>query len=62
MRHSAEWRLGHSLFGGSDAGEERAGIYSPVGSAELNDVDPGIHLQRVFERIAYHLITQIAGL
>jgi transposase len=51
------------LFAGSDAGGERAAaIYSLLGSAKLNGLDPEIYLQRVLERIADHPITRIKEL
>ncbi len=41
------------LFCGSDAGEERAAqIYSLLGSAKLNGLDPDLYLHHVLERIA----------
>src|ERR1700734_1794726 len=41
------------LFAGSDAGGERAAaIYSLLGSAKLNGLDPEIYLQHVLECIA----------
>jgi transposase len=48
------------LFAGSDAGGERAAaIYSLLGSAKLNGLDPEIYLQHVLERIAGHPIRRI---
>ena len=48
------------LFAGSDAGGERAAaIYSLLGSAKLNGLDPEIYLQHVLERIADHPISRI---
>lgn len=48
------------LFAGSDAGGERAAaIYSLLGSAKLNGLDPEIYLQHVLERIADHAISRI---
>ena len=48
------------LFAGSNAGGERAAaIYSLLGSAKLNRLDPEIYLQHVLERIADHPITRI---
>ena len=48
------------LFCGSDAGGERAArIYSLLGSAKLNGLDPELYLQHVLERIADHPINRI---
>lgn len=48
------------LFAGSDAGGERAAvIYSLIGSAKLNDINPQAYLARVLERIADHPISKI---
>ena len=48
------------LFAGSDAGGERAAnIYSLIGSAMLNAMDPYLDLRHVFERIAEHPINRI---
>lgn len=51
------------LFAGSDAGGERAAaLYSLLGSAKLNGLDPEIYLQHVLERIADHPISRIDDL
>ena len=51
------------LFAGSDAGGERAAaIYSLIGSAKLNGLDPEAYLQQVMTRIADHPINRIKDL
>ena len=48
------------LFAGSNAGGDRAAtIYSLLGSAKLNGLDPQIYLHHVLERIAEHPINRI---
>jgi len=48
------------LFAGSDAGGERAAaIYSLLGTAKLNGLDPELYLRHVLERIADHPINRI---
>ena len=51
------------LFAGSDAGGDRAAaIYSLVGSAKLNDIDPEAYLRFVIERIADYRISELDNL
>jgi hypothetical protein len=48
------------LFAGSDAGGERAAaMYSLIGTAKLNGVDPEAYLAYVLARIADHPLQQI---
>ena len=48
------------LFAGSDAGGERAAnIYSLIGTALLNAMDPYLYLRHVLERIAEHPINRV---
>lgn len=48
------------LFAGSDGGgENAAGLYSLIGTALLNGVEPYAYLREVLERIAEHPINRI---
>ena len=51
------------LFAGSDAGGERAAaIYTLLGTAKLNGLDPQAYLRHVLTRIAEHPINRIEEL
>jgi transposase len=48
------------LFAGADSGGERAAaIYTLIGTAKLNEVDPEAYLRHVLTHIADHSINRI---
>lgn len=62
MRTVALGRKNH-FFCKSDAGSERAtGIYSLIGTAKINGLDPEANLRHVLERIVEYPINQVKEL
>jgi transposase len=49
-------------FGSDGGGEDAAAIYTLLGSAKLNGLDPELYLRRVLERIAGHPISRLQEL
>jgi transposase len=52
-------RRNYLLAGADSGGERAAAIYSLVGTAKLNGVDPEAYLRYVLARIAEHAINRI---
>ena len=51
------------LFAGADSGGERAAvIYSLIGTAKLNGLDPALYLRTVLAKLPEHPINQIQQL
>jgi len=59
LRTIALGRKNHLFADADTAGERAAGIYSLIGTAKLNDIDPEAYLRYVLERIAEHPINRI---
>jgi transposase len=54
--------LHHGLLGSDCGGERAAAIYSLIGSAKLNGLDPELYLRTVLAKIADHPVSRIEQL
>jgi len=52
-------RKNYLHFGSDAGGHSAAVIYTLLGTAKLNEIDPQAYLRYVLERIAYHPISRI---
>lgn len=59
LRGVAIGRRNYLVAGADSGGERAAAIYSLIGSAKLNGIDPETYLRHVLERIAEHPINRI---
>lgn len=59
LRAVAIGRKNYLHFGSDGGGHSAAVIYTLLGTAKLNDIDPQAYLRYVLERIADHPINQI---
>jgi transposase len=55
-------RRAYLLAGSDQGGESAAAIYSLIGTAKLNELDPESYLRNVLSRIAEHPINRIEEL
>ena len=62
MRPIALGRKNYVFCGSNSGGERAAAIYSLVGTAKLNGLDPEAYLHQVLIRIAEHPINRIEKL
>src|SRR6202048_3421423 len=62
LRAVALGRKNYIFCGSNSGGERAAAIYSLVGSAKLNGLDPERYLRQVLTRIAEHPVNRIAEL
>ena len=59
MRAVALGRKNYLFVGSNDGGDRAAAIYTLIGTAKLNGLDPEAYLRDVLERIADHPINRI---